>query len=150
MLRATLTPEQQKLWDATPINTDLSNELLLARMRVQKFQQMMSEGIVTVEGRINTATGLPKIWEVEDLLDRAMNQVNRLAVSQQAMHPETSATGSMDLSISINTGDQAIEDDDVPDLDADGTKDEAPAEDKREPQAAAPVVEPSALDGLDE
>lgn len=117
-LRDHLTPDLQKVWDDTPRNTDLSEELALARVRVAKYQKMIHEGILEVEGQVNHATGQAKIWTTEDLLSAAITQVNRLALSQHDMHPETNASGSMNVTLFVEG---QVEEDDVPDLDADGS-----------------------------
>lgn len=135
-LRGTLAPELQELWDKTPRNTDLSNEVHLARMRVAKFQHMLATGTTVVQGSINHATGEQRYHDVEDLLERALKQVESLSRSQQDMHPEQGASGDLRINVSVDVGNADIVDDDVPDLDADGV-----AHDETVPVASPEPVE---------
>ncbi len=138
-------PEDRALWDQMPTDTDLTNEILLCRMRVEKYQTLLEDGTEEIPGYVSRVTGEVCYHSVHDLLAKSLDQLRLMTESQQRMHPEAGTKGDMTITVSLNTGNKDIADEDVPDLDADGVKHDAvlgdvnPIDDE-EPEDTSPLA----------
>lgn len=143
----------KRAMERAPTTTDLSVEIAFWRAKHRQFHRMLEEGQVSlVTGRklVRMADGSESmvdiLADVEDLLARAAQMIERLTKAQHDMHPEH-VSGKLVIEVTVPTRIEEDGDDSLPDLEAGGGLDASSPEVQPE---ATPKVDDSPLAGLDE
>lgn len=146
-------PRDKRAMERAPTTTDLSVEIAFWRAKHRQFHRMLEEGQATLctgRRKVRKADGTEETVEimadVEDLLARAAQMVERLTKTQNDMHPEQ-VSGTLSIEISVPTNINQDELDSFPDLEAGGGLDAASPE--VQPDSTPIEVDDSPLAGID-
>ena len=118
---------------------DLTPEIRLWRTKIFTWQEMLSQGKTLFE------TDKGKFIDTEDLVYRGTLILNRLIEAQKKLHPEADATGELTVRLVMDEGTRAaVEELDMPDLEASHAEPIAPVAQDTEQDAPEPSL-PNAL-----
>lgn len=167
LLADTLTEKEKRIWDEMSGNTDLSNELKLARLRLARVAEVRhllakaeadgglpdsekSALVRRVYGR-DVKDALSLDWE--QLEQTASHLVRRLALAQAHINPGAKASGNLKIGLYVTSQAQVAADEDPPDLVAHDDPDEVAGRVAGDAGQPAPVATPdqgAKFEGLEE
>lgn len=136
LVRDSLPPEDKAVFDVVPQTTDLSTEIGLARVRLLRLQRIRQTGEFTNGKPVNFALdngGQPTPEDagsaprtrgptLDELEEKAIDLIRRLAGDQQHMHPGSAVSGRLTITVDLTESAEAASAD-VPDLTLEGQED---------------------------